>query len=166
MLTLHLGVIDIPYSDASYTAAPKDRKIGRARRGKITAPAPQSNHKTTGDVAEILEAKYHIMETFFETHEDAISGLLEKSVEGALQNLLAGPGTLNATAEGESDIAKAFQDFIEQRGMDGLVDGVPTKAAQRGVSHRFLHPYAKRPSRPSFVDTGLYVANFAAWTTD
>ncbi len=68
-LTLHLGVIDIPYSDASYTAAPKGRKIGRARRGKITAPPPQSNHKTTGDVAEILEAKYHIMETFFAKRE-------------------------------------------------------------------------------------------------
>jgi hypothetical protein len=33
----------------------------------------------------------------------------------------------------------------------------------RGVNHRFMHPYARRPSRPSFIDTGLYVANFTAW---
>jgi hypothetical protein len=42
--------------------------------------------------------------------------------------------------------------------------GVPTKAALKGINHRLRHPYRKsNPRRPSFVDTGLYVASFRAW---
>lgn len=121
--------------------------------------------KTTGEVAEILEAKYHIMETFFELHETEIVGMLERSLEGALQNIAAGaPGTIGVNAEGESAIEATFKNWLSQRGMDQTATpGVPTLAALHGVSHRFAHPYARRASRPSFIDTGLYQANFKAW---
>lgn len=160
-----LGVIDIPYSDASYRPAPKNRRIGQARRGKIGASKTPSNQKTTGDVAETLEQRYHIMETFFELNEDMIGAALEQSMRHGLESFASGaPATLTITAEAESEIEAKFRDFIAQRGMDGAVNGVPTIAARLGVSHRFLHPYAKRPSRPSFYDTGLFVANFKMWT--
>lgn len=167
MPTLHFGVIDIPYADANYRAAPKGRRIGQAKRGKATAPLAPSNHQTTGYVAEILEAKYHVMETFVDLNENLIAGMLEQSVAGALQNLVAGaPATIGFTAQGEADIENRFRQFLTLREMDGAVNGVPTRAALDGVSHRFLHPYAKRASRPSFVDTGLYEANLHVWTTE
>lgn len=121
--------------------------------------------KTTGDVAEILEDRYHIMETFFELHENAIASMLTKSVEEAIQSIHAGaPGYIDPHLEGLSELEHEFKDFLSMRGMDATATpGVPTRAATRGVSHRFLHPYAKHPSRPSFIDTGLYQANFHAW---
>lgn len=167
-MILHLGEVEISYSGSSYAAAPKGKRIGHARRGKITAPRAPSNQQTTGDIAELLEAKYHLFETFIDLHEDVVVDAMEQSVEGALQNLLAGgPGTLSVTAEAESAIEARFKMFLSNREMDATgTPGVPTKAARMGVSHRLLHPYARRASRPSFVDTGLLQTNMKAWTTD
>lgn len=161
----------MPYSDSSYapTSSPK-RRVGQARRGKADAPRGGSNTNTitTGDVAEILEAEYHIMEIFADLHEDIVVKAYTDAMEGALQNLVAGaPPTINITAQAETDIENRFRQFLSNREMDATAtSGVPTKAALDGVSHRFKHPYAKRASRPSFIDTGLYQANFAVWTTD
>lgn len=170
MPKLVLGVIDLPYATPSYTPIYTPTKspkalLGAAKRGKISAPRYAGNQKTTGDVATILEDKYHIEEVFFELHRNQIVGALETSLSGALENLLAGaPATISGTAEGESKIETMFKQYLSNREMDALgVKGVPTKAAQKGVSHRFLHPYAKRPPRPSFIDTGLMQANFRAW---
>jgi hypothetical protein len=167
MATLHLGVIDIPYADTSYTKKPKNMRRGRARRGKVEAPAPSATSKSTGMVAEILEAKYHIMETFANRHEDLIVSSLNDAIEDALETMMLrgnrSPGSLVPTAAGEQIIEDRFKQFLSQREMDGLAGGVPTAAALRGVSHRFLHPYARRASRPSFIDTGLYQANFKVW---
>lgn len=168
-MILHLGVIDVPYSDASYAPlSPKAAQknfLGAPKRGSVNAPRHNTPNKTTGDVAEILENRYHIMETFFELNEDHVLGMLETSIEGALQNLYAGgPGTMSPNSQGESDIETRFKQFLSNREMDGTATpGVPTKAALRGVSHRFNHPYAKRGSRPSFIDTGLLQANFKSW---
>jgi hypothetical protein len=166
-LTLNLGVIDIAYSDANYkpTRSPKAR-LGAAKRGKIDVPKTPSNLKTTGDVAEILEDKYHIMEIFYELHEDVITEMLAESMSDALESLANGaPATLNISAAGNAKIEELFKKWLSERGMDAtMTPGVPTEAARKGVSHRFAMPYQRRPSRPSFIDTGLYVANFISWT--
>jgi hypothetical protein len=57
MLVLHFDVTDVPYSTG----------------------------QTTGDVAEILEAKYEVMEHFAKSHEDDIASDLENSLEGELE---------------------------------------------------------------------------------
>ena len=167
MPTLNLGVIDIPYATPSSYRKPPSAKyvLGAAKRGKVTAPRYQGNQHTTGDVAEILEAKYHPMEIFFELHREQIVDVLEGSIAGALENVLAGaPTNLSGTAEAESSIETMFKRFLSNKEMDGLgVKGIPTAAALAGVSHRFAHPYAKRPSRPSLIDTGLYQANAKVW---
>jgi hypothetical protein len=49
VITLHLGVIDIPYEDED---------------------------TTTGDVAEYLEEKYQIMQTFFDRYSNEIIGFM------------------------------------------------------------------------------------------
>ena len=156
MTTLHLGVIDISYGPPP--------SAGKRRKGHNSIAA---NIKTTGDVADILEAKYHIMEVFFEDLGiDLIAKSLEKSVEDAMNDIAAGapPQGIRLTQQAEQEMETAFRIFIDQQELDGVVPGVPTAAALKGVSHRLSHPYAKgNPSRPSFRDTGQYQASFRAW---
>jgi hypothetical protein len=147
-LTLHLGVVDVPY------AQPAPGAVGHNK-----PPGSQ----TTGDVAEWLEAKYHVMEIFAELHKDDIDEALADSAAGALENLLMGsPVGADAFGAGQSKIEDAFRKFIDTKEMERLgYPGVPTKAALKGVNHRLKRK--RGPSRPSFQDTGLYEANFAAW---
>lgn len=124
----------------------------------------------TGEVAQILEDHYGVMQTFVDTiGQDAIAKALENSAVNAVEAMIMGSNSagLNLTAEGEGEIEGAFRQFLEQQEMDGRVDGVPTKASLKGVNHRFAHPYAKdNASRPSFIDTGLYSAAFKAWVDE
>lgn len=176
MTVLHIGVVDVPYSDTSYQRAPKGSKKfrkGSAQRPTADASSSKPNMKTTGDIAEILEQEYHIMEVWFETlGAGAIASSLEKSLEDAINDIQNGAPAkgLSLTLAAEEEMYKSFQIFIDQREMDGIGRSgrpVPTRAALRGVNHRFLHPYAKgNPSRPSFKDTGLYEASFKAWISD
>lgn len=140
MTTLHLGVIDLPYTYGS-------------------------GSKTTGDVAEILEDKYHVMEHFYELHSVQIVENISDSLVGSFESLMSGaPPRGDLYAGGTAKIEEAFKNFLTNKEMDALgYPGVPTAAAQRGVSHRFKKPYKKRAPRPSFIDTGLYESSFKAW---
>lgn len=168
MTVLHLGVIDIPYAGPSYGPATKNTKIGQAKRGKANAPKASAAQTsvTTGDVAMILEDHYHIMETFFKTREAMIAAVATQSMQDAIDNLVMGaPVTIDPFGDLTNEIEKEFKQFLSLREMDHMgIAGVPTMAALKGVNHRFKHPYAKsNPERPSFIDTGLYQANFKAW---
>jgi len=151
-LTLHLGVIYVPYSGRPLTA------------GKPRRTARRAATQSTGDVAEILESKYGIMQQFFAIHAADIATEMENGLVGSLESLLQGaPPSGNPFASATAAIETRFKQFLAQRELDGKVPGVPTKAALAGVSHRFNQPYAQRASRPSFIDTGAYQANFKAW---
>lgn len=151
MTTLHLGVTDIPY------ATDEARKV----KGKKV----QVKTMTTGDVAEILENKYHVMELFFEEHSDFIVGEIEKSLAGAIENVAMGAPPGDPFGAGTQIIDEMFKKFVTEGAVEKLgIPGTPTKAALKGVSHRWKHPYSsENPRRPSFVDTGLYVDNFISW---
>ena len=140
VLTLHLGVVDVPYAND-----PKG--------------------KSTGDVAEILEEKYHVMRVFFEYNKEFVAKELEEGLCDAFESvLMGGPIQGDAFGAGCSEIQQRGRDDLSQRMFDARgIPGVPTNAALRGVSHRFKHPYKKRPERPSFIDTGLYKKSFRAW---
>lgn len=158
MTTLHLGVIDIPYS-AQFAPAPTVRKGGKPRK-----VGPGHNRgTTTGDVAEILEDRYHVMEIFFEVHQADIAKALEGSIEGALQNALMGaPAAQDPLAGAHSQIEALFKQFLSNKGLDALgYPGVPTAAALAGVNHRLK--LRRGPSRPSFIDTGTFQASFKSW---
>lgn len=151
MTVLHLGVADIPYTEA----APPVKRGRKPRKMAAT--------QTTGDVAEILESKYHIMQIFFEQHQRDITGLMADSLSGALESMLSGaPSRVSPHGEGASQIETMFRRFLSNREMDSLgYPGVPTEAAQMGLSHRFR---GKRGSpRPSFIDTGQYEASMKVW---
>lgn len=138
-MKLSLGVVDIPYAD--------------------------EEGKTTGDVAEILEAEYGIMQYFFDSHKDDIIRELEKGLQGQIENLMLGaPVSDDVFAESMSAVEAMFRQFLTLEEMNYKVYGVPTIASRKGVNHRFKHPYAKaNPSRPSFIDTGLFQASFKSW---
>ena len=145
MPVLHLGVIDIPYSHGN---------------------SEESGAKSTGDVAEILEAKYNIMRVFFNKHQQEIADVLLENATGVLENMLTGaPPPRNAFLGGTEKIREMFRSFLDMKEMDGE-PGVPTAAAMKGVSHRFKHPNAKRGPRPSFIDTGMYQKSFTCSVDD
>jgi len=138
MKTLSLGVQDVPYPDLSSS--------GKTHR-----------FITTGEVAEILEDKYQIMETFIDEHLDDVLEKMKDNLELKLNNYIG----RNIDDEITFDIEVKFRDFILNKEMDRLgVKGVPTKAALEG------RKTAKRiwqgPERPSFYDTELYLDSFSA----
>jgi hypothetical protein len=103
------------------------------------------------------------MRTFVDMNKDDIVQAVESSMLGAVVNIVNGqPGPINPGAQALSDIENKFKESLSQRAYDGL-KGVPTQAAERGVSHRFKKPYARRAARPSFIDTGLYQSSFTTW---
>lgn len=159
MTVLHLGVIDIPYA---YTQ--KGERSTKKRAGKKSRKVVKST--TTGDVAEILEAKYGLMETFFEVHEDEIVGEITQSLAQAIESLMSGiPQNHDPFSAGTQQINEMFKQFILSGEAEKVsIPGTPTKAALHGVSHRKAHPYAKANARRvSFYDTGLFVDNFMSW---
>lgn len=141
-LTLHLGVIDQPYRSAS-------KKVGAM---------------STGQVADILEERYELMQTFARVHWPVIENAIEGSVQGALEALLMGR-RVSPWGRGMQAIQTKFRSFISSGEAERSgIPGTPTKAALRGVNHRLRHPYRKaNPRRPSFRDTGLYMASMVAW---
>ena len=62
-MTLHLGVVDQSYGHAGA--------------------------KTTGDVAEILEAKYGLFSVFADMQGPGIASEIENSLEGALETMFS-----------------------------------------------------------------------------
>ena len=161
-LTLHFGVLDIPYVEQT----PPAKKAPLRRR-----PRPHKAHAkrygsiTTGDVAEILEAKYGVMQAFYDAHESDVLKDIENGLQGAIESFMMGaPPRLDPFGSGISQIEDRFKQFLSTGEAERVgIPGTPTEAAQRGVSHRFKHPYARRAPRPSFIDTGLYQASFKAW---
>lgn len=164
MTTLHLGVIEQVYQ------LPRKKKVGRARKGKNARPKKSGAARTitTGDVAEILEAKYHIMEIFYELNKKFVGDSLTKSLQGSLESvLMGGPPSADPFKAACSSIETRMKDFISKGEMEKIgYPGVPTQAALKGINHRLAHPYAKaNKRRPSFIDYGLYQQSMKAWTT-
>jgi hypothetical protein len=140
MPTLHLGVNDMPYN----------------RRGGMT----------THGVAMILEARYGLFSAFVDMHAPVINHVVENSLQGAIETMLMGGGTGNASAglaTATSELEDLFREAIDMQSYDFKLPGTPTGAAQRGVRHSFAKPYARRDPRPSFFDTGLLSSSFRSW---
>ena len=172
-MILNLGVIEVPYVEFEVSARQKAKKPPSAaragvppRRREPVRTRSANRGTTTGDVAKILEEKYHIMQVFFDENTQVIVEYLEDSVAGALESLLLGAPavTFGPFGEGTRRIEKRFRDFIIRQEIEDLgIPGVPTAAALAGVNHRLKIKRGHR--RPSFVDTGLYVQSFRAWLT-
>lgn len=169
MTTLHLGVLDVPYSwgqkQGGGISATKALAMAKKVTGGKAAPPTHGSGATTYSVAMILEHKYHLFETFVRIREAKIAAAIEGSIEGALETvLLGGPtGWQRAFAQATDDIEALFKDALTTQAFDGQIPGVPTQAAMRGVRHGFKRPYVRRGPRPSFVDTGLLRGSLKVW---
>lgn len=139
VVKLHFGVVEIPYDNSSDAV-------------------------TTGDVAEWLEENYEVLETFYQKEGVKISNLLDESLAGHLENVLAGaPSSGDPFAEACSEIHHMFVAFLTTMQMNGE-PGVPTMRSLKGVSKRLKKK--KGSPRPSFIDTGLYMAAMRAWVSE
>jgi hypothetical protein len=138
-MQLHLGVYDVPYVDADGI--------------------------TTGDVAEILEAKYGLLgDGFVPVHENDIGTAMAEGVQGAIEAMVTGTA-IDPYAEGCSKIATLMKHFLTTQEAETVgLPGVPTQAAIMGVNRRLK--IANGPRRPSFIDSSLMVASYTAWVTD
>lgn len=137
MTTLIFGVVDVAYSS-------------------------KDGGSTTGEVASILEKKYHVMRTFLELNESEIGDLLaKKMVERMTANYRS------RTQMQVDRISTLFRDFLNADEMSKVLPtSMQSAAAMAGVNHRKKHPYAKANSeRPAFIDTGLYQQSFRAVLT-
>jgi len=140
-LMLHLGVVDVAYTE----------------QGETT---------TTGDVAEILEEKYTVMGTFVDLHEDDIADALADQMAGLLENAAMG-GKVNTKSLSFPKVDAMFRDYLDAGEWEQQKGNAPTMAAVKGVSHRKKRPFAKENKmRPSFIDTGLYQSSFRTWADE
>ena len=143
MATLELGVLEVGYTQRE--------------------PGGTNRTTTTYQVAEILESRYHVMATFYERRKEKIANLVADNVATAIQDLISGQRT-SPTYRAEQGIEAQFRQFLDANEMQllaMLVGNIASVAALKGVSHRKLHPYAKKnPARPAFVDTGLFRSSF------
>ena len=149
-MLLHLGVIDVGYSDEKGTS--------------------------TGDVAEYLEQKYDVMGNFAALHMPEIVESVEVSVAEAIEALMGGaPASLNPFGGATEDIKQMFGTYLDNEEIAETGQaGVPTQAALDGVrtslkkkkENKNVKTYRSRvrgTRRPSFVDTGMYRDSFKAW---
>lgn len=155
-MKLHFGVIDIPYAEP-----PEVTKKLKKRKAK------QSGVRiTTGEVADILEAKYEVMGHFADQFQTVIAMHLEQSISGAIENMMLGaPPIEDPFQEATNEIEIDFTKFIDTAEIEKLgLPGIPTQAAIDGVQTRLKDKKGAR--RVSFRDTGMYVGNFKAWMED
>lgn len=139
MVSLVLGVIDVPY----------DNKGGEAT--------------TTAMVANFLEAKYHVMETYVTVHQADIFRALNNSIEGALEDLFSGAPMRDPFQDATAEITSGFRLFLSTGEMERMgVAGVPTEASIKRRSLRFKKKQTNG-YRPSFIDTSTYELSFRCW---
>lgn len=171
-MKLVLGFESFPYS-ARYSADSPLPTLLKGRRPKVTTRTHTAYGagKTTGQVAKELEDQYKIVEEFWKFEEDNFVELLEEAfaedLEDVMQMKKLTQKTKGISVKETDKIEERFRQNLSERRYDGVIAGVPTLAAQRGVSHMRSHPYSRRnPPRASFIDTGMYQRSFRAWVED
>lgn len=137
-MKISLGVMEIPYAD---------------------------DGKNTGEVAEILEGKFHVMQIFADKNLDKIAGYIEDGIAGALESVAAGaPENFNVFGSAMENITDRFHEYI-----DNEEHGILTKEKKYGTQKagaRKKRQYRKATNKTTFVDSGLYRNNFVAWVNN
>lgn len=131
-MLLNLGITDIPYAEGG---------------------------KSTGDVAEILEEKFHVMEIFSEKKGGEIAFLLADSLAGSIETVAMGGTVTDPFAGAMQKIEERFREFITlgEHGIHLKKMDAPKTGA------RFKRQYRKAKASTAFVDSGNYRRNFKSW---
>lgn len=117
---------------------------------------------TTGDVGEILEAKYHVMQHFYDAHKVDIAADLENAIKDQLDVIMDGRSPSTDPFRGaNAKIVSRFKDFLMTGEIETMgIPGIPTQAS---IKRREGGRSARKKSAgtgPSFVDSGMYENNF------
>ena len=161
-MKLQLGFESIPYSLRYTQYSPLTPTI-KKRRPVMSRPQQEYGMgKTVGMVAEELEKKYGIVEAFYGMEQDFVVDNFETAMSNSMAQGMMG-GSWDYTWD-PTPLEGKFRRALSGRKFDGVLRGVPTRAAQMGVSHLRADVYRKgAAARPSFIDTGLYQRSFKAW---
>lgn len=173
-----LGVLDVAYSDAA--------NGGKETSTGDVAEILEKNYAVMGTFFALNEDK--IAQWLADDLAASIQTLLNTggSIDtsgrgGSASHRVAGVNrTANGTQSGtftygaDQKIEAAFRTFIfsgqmQQKLFASAIMKAPiiSAAAQAGKSKRFKSGYTKgRKARPAFVDSGLYVSAFRAWTEE
>jgi len=127
--------------------------------GVWDVPYSKKESVTTGEVANRLESKYHIMGTYLANQGEFVA---QEIAERLSDNLMR--RTPIRKEMSLSGIEHDLKSSISQRKFDQWIGPplVPTKAALMGVSLRFKSGKRRGKAkvsgveRPSFIDTGIY----------
>lgn len=137
-MKLDLGVWNIAYSDPDI-----------------------KNATTTEQVAEILEKKYGVMQTFFDTYKEEIGEQVVDGLIDILESRLQGAPAVALNDIPLPKIEKMFSNYLSRDEWQKIT-GQVIMAAKLGISHRKKGKKRKGP-REAFVDSGTYQKSFAAW---
>jgi hypothetical protein len=126
---------------------------------------------TTDEVSEFLEKHYGILEAFVEAHNDDFAKLIENDVAEMFVKMAekgVAPTLAKASKHSMLVIKSMFDTFIRSREVEGLVPNAPTERAKRGFKSGTKRRKGRSfgTSRPSFLDTELYVKSFKATIID
>jgi hypothetical protein len=157
-IVLHMGFLNTPYTKPNMAAPMAAVKAYKAkvRRGFTKT-------MTAEDVGNILESNYGILDVFKEVYNEEITNIVSETFENFIVETLTevrkptSARMVKYMAPKTREIEKMFRGFLDKEEMNGMAEGVPTKAALTGGSRR------RKRSGPSFIDTGIYRASFRAW---
>jgi hypothetical protein len=154
-VVIHMGFINTPYTRAAMLAPMRTAKAHGAKSRRH-----YSKTKTAQQVANILESKYSILQTFVNMYDNEIKDVMtEKVHDFAVQSLslkgkIVSDRMLKFMKPSTSEIEKMFRGFLD-RGETGITIGAALRGDRTGRK-------SKSP-RPAFIDTGLYRASFRVW---
>lgn len=136
IVKISLGVVEVPYAEGG---------------------------KNTGEVAEILESKFGIMQKFADQNIEQIADFVVDGVLGAIESRFAGaPESFDVFAGAMANIEDRFQEFIDRK-----EHGIHTKSEDQPLSGaRKKRQYRRVSAKTPFVDSGLYRNNFKAWVKE
>ena len=124
--------------------------------------APHEEGNTVYQVAKDLERRYEIIGNFADAYLPGIADHLAMGLQNALGAIVDnGHFAPDPFASGCAAIDQQFKTFLDRESMAIFSPLVPTDAALKGWSSRLKKFTGVR--RPSFIDTGLYRANFHSW---
>lgn len=156
-MKLNLGFEAFPYTTKSSRTRKVLGKGVRIHKGYGVG-------KSSAEVAAELEERYQLVETFWNQVEDKLVDELEGAYAENIEDILMmqQPPKKLVSDDFTNKIVDDFKSYLDRE-----EHGIKTLAARRGVSHLLPRPYSRsNPSRPSFIDTGLYKGSFRAWTEE
>ncbi|HQT24977.1 MAG TPA: hypothetical protein PLK99_00060 [Burkholderiales bacterium] len=118
---------------------------------------------TTGEVAEFLESKYHVMEVFYELYQQKIAEKLAAAMAEKIESIAQGNPNVRLKTFDVGDIELAFRQYLSADEWQ-KISGQRIAAAELGISHRKKDKKRAGP-RPAFIDTGLYQQTFKSWVS-